>query len=220
MDGGIEFLEVVHHAAGHLGLVHHLRQHHEHGFEDVAGVGGKFGPTLPVTLEVALHRQIEQPFLVAEQFVQRTLRYAEMLCDIVHAHGFDALRGEHLHRLVDNAFFLGRVMSSVVLFETNITRKLTEPKKFSVFCSFSSRLCPEQAETETNRTIRTRKKSRKEDVSNNKTGKERDCKRWLRQGNKRAAGLQANVPQRQQTEKPTGRKDNRPKSQRAERLMN
>ena len=113
--------------------------------------------------------------------------------------------------------FWGGVMSSVVLFETNITRKLTEPKKFSVFCSFSSRLCPEQAETETNRTIRTRKKSRKEDVSNNKTGKERDCKRWLRQGNKRAAGLQADEPSSQRTEKPTCRKGNRPKSQRAEK---
>ena len=136
MDGGIEFLEVVHHAAGHLGLVHHLRQHHEHGFEDVAGVGGKFGPTLPVTLEVALHRQIEQPFLVAEQFVQRTLRYAEMLCDIVHAHGFDALRGEHLHRLVDNAFFLGRGHVFSRFIRDKYNKKTHGTKKVFCFLQF------------------------------------------------------------------------------------
>ena len=75
-------------------------------------------------------------FLVAEQFVQRTLRYAEMLCDIVHAHGFDALRGEHLHRLVDNAFFLGRGHVFSRFIRDKYNKKTHGTKKVFCFLQF------------------------------------------------------------------------------------
>ena len=140
MYGGIKLPEVVHHAARNLGVVHHFAQHHEHGFENVVRIGREFVPPLAVTFGIAFHGQVEQAFLVAEHLVERPLRHPELLRDVVHSYRLDALRDKHMHGLVDNAFFLRRVIAFKYFGSGGKYRKKTyETKKFSIFFRFISK---------------------------------------------------------------------------------
>lgn len=102
----VKLAQVVQQPLDDFGVVHHAAQHHEHRFEHVARMGAHRGALDAFLFEIAVHRQVEQPLLVAEQFVERPFRDPQLLRDVVHAHRLDALRDEHVHRLFYDSFLL------------------------------------------------------------------------------------------------------------------
>ena len=105
MYGGIKPLQTVHQPAGLLRPVHDVAQHHEQLFEHIARPSAQLGPAPARIVEITDHRLIEQPLLVAEEFVQRTFRNTQLLRNVVHAHRPDTMRDEHAHGPFHDAIF-------------------------------------------------------------------------------------------------------------------